>query len=87
MSIIVWIVFGITAGFVASKIVHGSGRGLVVDLVIGVVGAIVGGVAFHLIGQVGVTGFNVWSLFVSVVGAILVLLLYHAIAGRRGTAS
>ena len=83
MSIIAWIVLGILSGFIASKIVEGSGKGLFIDMVLGVVGAFVGGAAFHLIGHVGVTGFNIWSLFVSVVGAILVLVTYHALSGSR----
>jgi uncharacterized membrane protein YeaQ/YmgE (transglycosylase-associated protein family) len=56
------------------------------DMVLGVVGAIVGGAVFHLVGQTGVTGFNLWSLFVSVTGAVLVLVVYHAVSGRRSHA-
>lgn len=83
MSILAWIVFGIIAGFIASKIVNGTGAGLVLDLIIGVVGAVIGGFAFNLIGASGVTGFNLWSMFVAVIGACLSLAAYHAIAGRR----
>ncbi len=83
MSILGWIVLGLVAGFIASRLVGGGG-GLLVDLVLGVVGAFVGGAAFTLIGQVGFTGFNLWSLLVAVVGAVLVLLVYHAISGRSG---
>ena len=65
---------------------NGTGEGLVLDMLLGVVGAFVGGAAFHLIGQRGVTGFNIWSVFVSVIGSVLVLVAYHAIRGRRAAA-
>ena len=83
MSIIAWILLGLVSGFLASKIVNGTGEGLLRDMVLGVVGAFVGGAAFHLIGRAGITGFNFWSLFVSVLGSILVLVVYHAMRGRR----
>jgi uncharacterized membrane protein YeaQ/YmgE (transglycosylase-associated protein family) len=82
MSIVAWILLGLIAGFVASKVVNGSGRGLWVDMVLGVVGAMVGGALFHFAGQTGVTGFNLWSLFVSVIGAIVVLVVFHAVSTR-----
>jgi len=83
MSIIAWILLGLVSGFLASKIVNGTGQGLFRDMVLGVVGAFVGGAAFHLIGRAGVTGFNFWSVFVSVMGSVLVLVAYHALRGRR----
>jgi uncharacterized membrane protein YeaQ/YmgE (transglycosylase-associated protein family) len=83
MSIIAWILLGLISGFIASRVVTGSGSGILLNLVLGVVGALVGGAAFHLIGQVGVTGFNLWSMFVAFIGAVLVLFAYRAIAGRR----
>lgn len=83
MSIVAWIILGLVAGFVGSKIVNRSGQGLVLDIVLGVVGAVVGGFIFNLIGQVGVTGLNLYSLIVAVIGAIVVLVIYHAVAGRR----
>ena len=82
MSIIAWIFMGIISGFIASKVVSGSGKGLVMDLILGVVGALVGGAAFHLLGERGVTGFNLWSVFVSVIGAAAVLVVFRAVAGR-----
>jgi len=82
MSVIAWIVLGLFAGFIASKIVNQRGEGLLLDIVLGIVGATVGGWLFNAIGSVGVTGFNVWSLFVAVLGAIVVLLVWHAIRGR-----
>jgi len=82
MSIIGWIVLGLIAGFIASKIVNKQGQGVVLDILLGIIGGIVGGFLFSLIGAVGVTGFNIWSMIVAIVGAIVVLLLYHAISGR-----
>jgi uncharacterized membrane protein YeaQ/YmgE (transglycosylase-associated protein family) len=83
MSFIAWIVFGLIAGFIASKIVNRSGEGALLDIALGIVGAVVGGFVFNLVGASGVTGFNVWSLFVAVLGAVILLAVYHAIAGRR----
>jgi uncharacterized membrane protein YeaQ/YmgE (transglycosylase-associated protein family) len=82
MSIIVWIVFGLIAGFIASKIVNKSGEGVLLDIVLGIIGAVVGGYIFAFFGHVGVTGFNLYSLFVAVIGAIVVLLIYHALFRR-----
>jgi uncharacterized membrane protein YeaQ/YmgE (transglycosylase-associated protein family) len=82
MSIIGWIVLGLIAGFIASKIVNKTGEGLVLDIVLGIVGAIVGGYLFNLVGEVGVTGFNLWSMFVAVIGAVVILLIYHAVFRR-----
>lgn len=84
MSIIGWIILGLIAGFIASKIVNKQGSGLIVDIVLGIVGAVVGGFIFSQVGSVGVTGFNLWSMIVAIVGAIVILLVYHAIFGRRG---
>lgn len=83
MSIIGWLILGLISGFIASKIVNDSGQGLVLNIVLGVVGAIVGGFIFSSFGGAAVTGFNLYSMFVSVIGAIVVLFLYHMIAGRR----
>jgi uncharacterized membrane protein YeaQ/YmgE (transglycosylase-associated protein family) len=84
MSIIGWIVLGLIAGFIASKIVNKSGEGFVLDIVLGIVGAIVGGFLFNLFGEAGVTGLNLYSMLVAVVGAIVVLLAYHALFRGRG---
>jgi uncharacterized membrane protein YeaQ/YmgE (transglycosylase-associated protein family) len=83
MSVIGWIILGLVAGFIGSKIVNKSGSGMLMDIVLGVVGAIVGGVIFSFFGQAGVTGFNIYSLIVAVIGSVVVLWLYHAINGRR----
>ena len=83
MSIIGWLILGLIAGFIGSKIVNKTGEGLVVDIILGVVGAVVGGYLFTLVGASPVTGLNIYSMFVAVIGAIVVLVVYHAIAGRR----
>ena len=83
MSIIGWIVLGLIAGFIASKIVNKQGQGLMLDIVLGVVGAIVGGWLFSMLGAEGISGVNIYSMFVAVIGAIVVLFAYHAITGRR----
>ena len=82
MSIIGWLILGLIAGFIASKIVNKSGEGVILDIVLGIVGAIVGGFLFSLIGAAGVTGFNLYSMFVAVIGSVVVLIIYHAIARR-----
>jgi uncharacterized membrane protein YeaQ/YmgE (transglycosylase-associated protein family) len=79
MSFLAWIVLGLVAGFVGSKIVNKKGEGLILDIVLGIVGAIVGGWLFSMFGASGVTGLNLYSLAVAIVGAIVVLVLYHAI--------
>ena len=83
MSIIGWLVLGLIAGFIASRIVNHTGSGVVVDIVLGIVGAIVGGWIFNAVGHVGVDGFNIYSMCVAVIGAIVVLVIYHALVGRR----
>ncbi|NPD65627.1 GlsB/YeaQ/YmgE family stress response membrane protein [Lichenicola cladoniae] len=83
MSIIAWIILGLVAGFIGSKIVNKSGEGIVLDIILGIVGAIVGGFVFSYFGAQGVDGLNIYSLIVAVVGAVIVLFLYHAIVGRR----
>jgi uncharacterized membrane protein YeaQ/YmgE (transglycosylase-associated protein family) len=83
MSIIAWLILGLIAGFIGSKIVNRRGEGLFLDIVLGIIGAIVGGFLFNAIGQVGITGFNLYSMFVAVIGSVVVLLIYHAVLGRR----
>jgi len=83
MSIITWVVLGLIAGFIASKIVSGSGQGVIVDILLGIVGAVVGGFIFNQFGGMGVTGFNIYSVIVAVIGAIVVLWIYHALFARR----
>ena len=67
----------------SSNIVDNGGKGPLLDMVLGIVGAVVGGAIFNALGAVPVTGFNLYSLFVAVVGAVVVLVVYHALLGRR----
>jgi uncharacterized membrane protein YeaQ/YmgE (transglycosylase-associated protein family) len=83
MSLIAWIVLGLVAGFIGSKIVNKSGEGVFLDILLGVVGAVVGGYLFQTFGMTGVTGVNIYSILVAVVGAVIFLVIYHAIF-RRG---
>ena len=82
MSILAWIVLGLIAGWIGSKIVNKTGEGLIMDIVLGIVGALVGGWLFQEVGHQGITGFNLYSMFVAVIGSVIVLLLYHAVAKR-----
>jgi uncharacterized membrane protein YeaQ/YmgE (transglycosylase-associated protein family) len=82
MSIIGWIVFGLIAGFIASKIVNKSGEGFIFDIVVGIIGSVVGGAIFSYFGREEVTGFNLHSFIVAVIGSIVVLLIYHALFRR-----
>jgi uncharacterized membrane protein YeaQ/YmgE (transglycosylase-associated protein family) len=84
MSIIAWIILGLIAGFIGSKLVNRSGEGVLLDIVLGVIGAVVGGFLFNQFGAAGVTGLNLYSLLVAVIGAVVVLVLYHLVV--RGTA-
>lgn len=86
MSFIVWILLGLIAGFIASKIINKRGDGLIRDILLGVIGAVVGGWLFHAFGMPGVSGLNVYSLIVAVVGAVVVLVIYHAIRGSKRSA-
>lgn len=83
MGIIAWLVLGLIAGFIASKIVNNSGQGVVLDIVLGIIGAVVGGFLFSFFGAAPVNGVNIYSLIVAVIGAIVVLWIYHAVTGRR----
>ncbi len=91
MSLFVWIILGLVSGFIASKIVNRKGEGFVVDILLGIVGAIVGGWLFGSFGKIahlhavpGVTGLNLESLLVAVIGAVVVLVAYHAIRRSQG---
>ena len=83
MSILAWIILGLVAGFVGSKLVNKTGEGLLLDVVLGVAGAVVGGFLFNMFGATGVTGLNLYSLIVAVIGAVVVLVLYHMVVRRR----
>jgi uncharacterized membrane protein YeaQ/YmgE (transglycosylase-associated protein family) len=83
MDIISWIILGLIAGFIGSKIVDSQGQGLWLNIALGIVGALVGGFLFNLFGASGVSGVNLYSMIVAIVGAIVVLLIYNAVTGRR----
>jgi uncharacterized membrane protein YeaQ/YmgE (transglycosylase-associated protein family) len=83
MGILSWIVLGLISGFIASKIVNKTGEGLVVDIALGVVGAFFGGYIFSYLGYGGVSGLNLYSMFVAVIGGVLLLLIYHFLVRRR----
>ena len=83
MSFLVWMVLGLIAGFIGSKIVNSRGEGILLDILLGVVGAFAGGWLFHIFGARGVSGLNLYSLFVAVIGSVVLLVLYHALRRRR----
>jgi len=82
MSFLAWIVLGLLAGFIGSKLVNKRGEGILLDILLGIVGAIVGGFLFNALGARGVSGLNLYSLFVAVVGSVLFLVIYHAMFRR-----
>ena len=79
MSILAWIVLGLIAGFIGSKIVNKSGEGVLLDIILGIVGALIGGWVFNFFVAAGVTGLNLYSLLVAVIGSVLFLVVYHAL--------
>jgi uncharacterized membrane protein YeaQ/YmgE (transglycosylase-associated protein family) len=83
MGILSWIILGLIAGFIGSKLVNKSGEGLIMDIALGVVGAIVGGFLMSLVGFGGVDGLNIYSIIVAVIGAVVVLYVYHMVIGAR----
>ena len=81
MNFFSWLVLGLLAGFVASRLMNKRGEGVGLDIVLGIIGAVVGGWIFRLLGSSGVTGLNLWSILVAIVGAVVVLGIFHAIKG------
>lgn len=81
MGIILWIVFGGLVGWVAS-ILMGGGKGLVMDIILGIIGAIVGGWVMSFFGKTGVTGFNWYSFLVALLGAVILIAIVRAIGGN-----
>lgn len=79
MSVIAWLVLGLVSGFVASKIVNKSGEGLIRDLILGVIGAVVGGWIMESFGKAAVSGLNIYSFVVAILGSVVVLVIFHAI--------
>jgi len=84
MGIISWLVLGLIAGFIGSKIVNKRGQGFWLDIALGIVGAIVGGFLFSAVFNMeGITDLNIWSLIVAVIGSVVMLWGYHALAGKQ----
>jgi uncharacterized membrane protein YeaQ/YmgE (transglycosylase-associated protein family) len=83
MSFLAWMVLGLIAGFIGSKLVNKTGEGFFLDIMLGIVGAVVGGWLFHSFGASGVNGLNLYSLFVAVIGAVVLLVVYHTLFRRR----
>jgi uncharacterized membrane protein YeaQ/YmgE (transglycosylase-associated protein family) len=83
MSFLAWIVLGLIAGFIGSKLVNRRGEGILLDILLGVVGAFAGGWLFHIFGASGVSGLNLYSLFVAVIGSVVLLVIYHLFRRRR----
>jgi uncharacterized membrane protein YeaQ/YmgE (transglycosylase-associated protein family) len=83
MTILGWVLLGLIAGFIASKVVVSEGQGCLVNVALGLVGALVGGLLFSSIGGRPMMSFDLYSIFVATIGAIIVLVVYHAITGRR----
>ena len=83
MSIISWIILGLIAGFIGSKIVNRQGQGFWLDIALGIIGAIAGGFLFEFFGGTGITGLNIWSMIVAIVGSVVVLVIYNALMARR----
>jgi uncharacterized membrane protein YeaQ/YmgE (transglycosylase-associated protein family) len=79
MSFLTWIVLGLVAGYIGSKIVNRRGEGMILDILLGIVGSFAGGYLFHLFGEPGVSGLNLYSLFVAVIGSVVLLVVYHAL--------
>ncbi|MBZ5596372.1 MAG: GlsB/YeaQ/YmgE family stress response membrane protein [Acidobacteriia bacterium] len=83
MSFVAWIVLGLIAGFIGSKLVNRRGEGILLNILLGVVGAFAGGWLFHIFGAHGVSGLTLHSLIVAVSGSVVLLVLYHTLRRRR----
>ena len=79
MGILSWIILGLIAGFIGSKIVNRQGQGFWLDILLGIIGAFVGGYLFSFFGKEGVTGLNLYSMLVAVGGSVVVLLIYNVV--------
>jgi uncharacterized membrane protein YeaQ/YmgE (transglycosylase-associated protein family) len=85
LGIFIWLVLGLAVGLIASRIVDAQGSGVAVDLVLGVIGAAIGGMCLQLSSALSITTFNLWSVLASMAGAVVVLLLWHVISGGGET--
>lgn len=83
MNIILWLILGGIAGWLGSLIVRGTGLGIIGDIIVGIIGGFLGGFIVSLFGGTGVTGFNIWSLIVAVIGAVVLLLIVRLVTGGR----
>ena len=83
MSIIGWLFFGLVTGFIAGKIVNARGEGCFLNIALGILGAVLGGAIFAFLGQPVWFHFSLWSMLVAIIGAVIVLLVWHAATGRR----
>jgi|SRR5277367_4454195 uncharacterized membrane protein YeaQ/YmgE (transglycosylase-associated protein family) len=83
MSMVAWIVVGLIAGFIGSKIVNRRGEGIILDIMLGIAGAFAGGWLLQFLGEPGVSGVNLYSIFVAVIGSVVLLVLYHAVRRNR----
>ena len=83
MGILAWLLIGLIAGVLAGMVMRGGGFGIIGDIVVGIVGALIGGFLFSALGSTGVTGFNIWSIFVAFVGACLLIFILRAVSGSR----
>ena len=86
MSIFAWIVLGLVAGYIASRIVNRQGQGIILDIIVGIVGAMLGGWIMTKLGELGISGFNLYSMLVAIGGAIVLLVGYHLIRRLSGNA-
>jgi uncharacterized membrane protein YeaQ/YmgE (transglycosylase-associated protein family) len=78
-QLLIWLVLGLVAGFIASKLINSRGEGMILDILLGMVGAFIGGWLFRIFGSTWITGLNLWSLMVAVAGAVVFLIVYHGI--------
>jgi uncharacterized membrane protein YeaQ/YmgE (transglycosylase-associated protein family) len=83
MGVLSWIILGLIAGFIGSKIVNKTGSGMIMDIVLGIVGAVIGGILMTALGFSGVSGVNIYSIVVSIIGAVVVLYLYRMVTSGR----
>ena len=82
MTLFTWIALGLLAGFISSHLVNHRGEGMILDILLGIVGAVIGGWTTHTLGYAGITSLNLYSVIVATMGAVIVLLLYHAVRRR-----
>lgn len=83
MGFIAWLVLGLIAGWLASMVMGKGGYGLIGDIIVGIIGAFIGGFLFNALTGTGITGFNLWSIFVAFVGAVILIAILRAVSGRR----